>query len=320
MDRNRVVELRESTTAQDWAWIGRPHQLLIPLANSAPADPPRLRDGAAAAPGTPSPSTVLCARLFAHPQRYDEILSDHLSTLLDQFATMPLWWFRRHHDTTRPDSDQHLDLYLHLPDPTAFGPTAQLVNTWADSLRSQHLAARLELAAYPPQTGPFGHGPALDAAHRVFAADSAAGVAQIRAAADDAAAAQALTAASLFDLAVWFTGDTDQASDWLTRTLPQERGPIPRDRIALAQALADPEHTALQALPGGPDVIAAWRQRAAALTAYRQQLATGHSPDSVLRSLLHEHHVRALPVDPDHERTTGRLTRACALRHRERQP
>ncbi|KPI25026.1 Thiopeptide-type bacteriocin biosynthesis domain containing protein [Actinobacteria bacterium OV320] len=320
VDRNRVVELRESTTARDWAWIGRPHQLLIPLANSTPADPPRLPEAAAAVTGTPSQPTVLYARLFAHPQRYDEILSGHLPTLLDQFATMPLWWFRRHRNTTRPGSDQHLDLYLRLPDSAAFGPAAQLVTGWANALSSQRLASRLELATCPPQTGPYGHGPALDAAHLVFAADSAAVLAQIRAAADDAATGQALTAASMFDLTVQFTGDADQASDWLTRALPQERGPIPRDRIALAQALADPEHTALQALPGGTEVAAAWRQRAAALTAYRQQLATGHNSDSVLLSLLREHCVRALPVDPDHERATGRLARACALRHRERQP
>ncbi|MGW3955376.1 lantibiotic dehydratase [Streptomyces sp. NPDC004752] len=318
VDRNRVVELRESTTAQDWAWIGRPHQLLIPLANSTPADPPRLPN--AAAPGKPSQSTVLYARLFAHPQRYDEILTGHLPTLLRRFATMPLWWFSRHRDTTRPDSDQHLDLYLRLPEPAAFGPAAQLVTDWADALNSHHLVSRLELAPHPPQTGPHGHGPALDAAHLVFAADSAAGVAQIRAAADDLAAGQALTAASMFDLTVRFTGNADQASNWLTRALPQEHGPIPRDRIALAQALADPDHTALQALPGGPDVIAAWRQRAAALAAYRQQLAPGHNSDNVLRSLLHQHCIRAQPVDPDHERVTGRLARACALRHRERQP
>ncbi|MET7489347.1 lantibiotic dehydratase [Streptomyces sp. NPDC005538] len=319
-DRNRIVELRESTTPQDWAWIGRPHQLLIPLANSTPTEPPRLPDATAAAPETPGRSTVLYARLFAHPQRYDEILTGHLPALLDQVATMPLWWFRRHRDTPRPESDQHLDLYLRLPESAAFGPAAQLVTDWASALNSQHLASRLELATYPPHTGQYGNGPALDAAHLVFTADSAAGVAQIRAAADDSATGQALTAASMFDLTVQFTGDADQASDWLTRALPQERGPISRDRIALAQALADPEHAALQALPGGPEVAAAWRQRATALTNYRQQLTTGHNFNSVLRSLLHEHCVRALPVDADHERVTGRLARACALRHRERQP
>ncbi|MFE4059376.1 lantibiotic dehydratase [Streptomyces sp. NPDC059096] len=318
VDRNRVVELRESATEKDWAWIGRPHQLLIPLANSAPVEAPRLPN--AAAPGTPSQSTVLYARLFAHPQRYDEILTGHLPSLLGQFAAMPLWWFRRHRDTTRPDSDQHLDLYLRLPEAASFGATAQQITGWADALRSQCLASRLELTAYPSEPGSYGQGSALDAAHLVFAADSAAAVAQIRAAADDAAIGQALTAASMFDLTVRFTGNADQASDWLTRTLPQERGPLARERVTLALALASPEHTALQALPGGPDVIAAWRQRAAALTTYLQQLSTQRNSDSVLRSLLHEHCVRALPIDPDHERATGRLARACALRHRERQP
>ncbi|OMI41398.1 lantibiotic dehydratase [Streptomyces sparsogenes] len=322
VDRNRMVELRESTTAQDWAWIGRPHQLLIPLASAVPASTVPLPPEAAAADlGTPSQSAVLCARLFAHPQRYDEILIGHLPGLLDQFATMPRWWFRRHRDTTSPDSAQHLDLYLLLPDPAAFGPAAQLVSAWAGTLNSQRLLSRLELVTCPPKTGPYGHGAALDAAHLVFAADSAASVAQIRAAADDPSTAQALTAATMFNLTVQFTGDVDQAAAWLSRTLPQEHGPISRDRIALAQALANPEHTALQALPRGPDVVAAWQQRAAALTAYREQLDTQQrNPDSVLRSLLHEHHVRVLPVDPDQERTTGRLTRACALRHREQQP
>ncbi|MEU9190149.1 lantibiotic dehydratase [Streptomyces sp. NPDC048484] len=317
VDRNRIVELRECTTPQDWAWIGRPHQLLIPLANSTPADSVPGRPKIASLPprtdGTP---TVLQARLFAHPKRYDEILTDHLPNVLGQFPAMPHWWFERHRDTLRPDSDQYLALYLRLSDPDFFGPAAALLTAWADVLNSQRLAIRVELAAYKPPTGQFGDGPALDAAQLVFAADSAAGVAQIRAAAEDAAIGQALTAASMFDLAVQFTGDAGQAADWLTRALPQERGPISRERITLALALADPEHTALNTLRGGPEVVTAWRQRAAALTAYRQ-LAPQPARDRVLRSLLHKHYLRALPVDPDHERSTGRIARACALRHRE---
>ncbi|WP_241826764.1 lantibiotic dehydratase [Streptomyces graminilatus] len=321
VNRTRLVELRETTTPHEQAWIGRPHQLLIPLANSAPADTaPLLPRATVASPLMPGRSTMLYTRLFAHPTRHDEILTGHLPGLLDQFATMPTWWFRRHRDTTHPDSDQYLALYLHLPTPDDYGPASQLVHAWADSLHRQRLASDLELATYQPHTGRYGHGPALDTAHQVFAADSAASVAQIRAAAGDPATGQALTAASMVDLAMQFTGDPRQAADWLTRTLPQERGPLSRDRTALTLALADPEHTTLVALPGGPDVAAAWRQRAAALTTYREQLATQCGPDSVLRSLLHQHYIRALPVDPDHERVTGRLARACALRHRERQP
>jgi hypothetical protein len=35
---------------------------------------------------------------------------------------------------------------------------------------------------------------------------------------------------------------------------------------------------------------------------------------TVLRTLLHEHHMRALGIDPDLERQTGRHARAAALR------
>ncbi|WP_030894153.1 lantibiotic dehydratase [Streptomyces sp. NRRL F-5053] len=321
VERTRLVELRETTTAQDRAWIGRPHQLLIPLANSAAADTAPYRPGpTVAAPRMPGRSTVLYARLLAHPQRHEEILTGHLPVLLGQFATVPTWWFCRHPDTARPDSGQHLALYVHLPTPDDYGPAAQLVHAWADALHRQQLASGLELATYLPHTGRYGHGSALDAAHRVFAADSSASLAQIRAAADDPTTGQALAAASMLDLTVQFTGDADQAADWLTRALPQQRGPLSREKTARALALADPERAALLALPGGADVAAAWQERAAALSAYREQLAPQHDPDSVLHSLLHQHHIRALPVDPDRERTTGRLARACALRHRERQP
>ncbi len=36
--------------------------------------------------------------------------------------------------------------------------------------------------------------------------------------------------------------------------------------------------------------------------------------DPLLRTLLHEHHMRALGLDPALERQTGRLARAAALR------
>ncbi|MFI1013045.1 lantibiotic dehydratase [Streptomyces sp. NPDC020965] len=321
VDRTRLVELRETTGPRDQAWIGRPHQLLIPLANPTPAGTVPLPCGSAVAdhlqPGGP---TVLFARLFAHPSRHDEILTRHLPDLLDTFGVAPTWWFQRHRDTTHPGSVPHLALYLTLPTLNDYGPASQLLHVWAESLHRQCLAPGLELATYQPHSGRYGHGPVLDAVHQVFAADSAAGVAQVRAVAGDPAMGQALTAASMVDLAVQFTGDPGQAADWLTSTLPQEQGPLPRERTALAMALADPERTALLALPGGTEVASAWRQRAAALTAYREQLAIPFDRESVLRSLLHQHCIRALPIDPDHERATNRLARTCALRHRKRQP
>ncbi|GIH73490.1 hypothetical protein [Sphaerimonospora thailandensis] len=58
----------------------------------------------------------------------------------------------------------------------------------------------------------------------------------------------------------------------------------------------------------------AWQARDIALAAYHRALAEQRDPATVLPALLHEHHVRALGIDPAFEKTTGRLARAAALR------
>ena len=70
----------------------------------------------------------------------------------------------------------------------------------------------------------------------------------------------------------------------------------------------------LRALQGGDAVAVAWGTREAALAAYHRELAAQRDPGTVLRTLLHEHHMRALGIDPDFERQTGRYARAAALR------
>ncbi|MEU9120573.1 lantibiotic dehydratase [Streptomyces sp. NPDC048506] len=317
LDRTHLVELRETPTPHDRAWIGRSHQLLIPLANSAPAGVlPSLPERITMSPLMPGRSTVLHARLYAHPQRYAEIITGHLPGLFGQFESAPRCWFLRHRDTSTPDSDQYLALHLNLATSDDYGPAAALLHDWAAALHHQRLAARLELTTYLPQAGCYGHGSALDAAHDVFAADSAACAAQLRAA-PDGPASQALTAASMYDLAVQFLGDPSQADAWLTRTLPHEHGPLDRDLTREAIALSTPDRTHLLSLPAGRDIADAWQDRAAALHTYRNELASQRDPHTVLRSLLHHHCNRALPIDSDHERSTGRLARACALRHAE---
>ncbi|GAA1904877.1 lantibiotic dehydratase [Streptomyces sodiiphilus] len=320
LDSTRRIELRETVHQDERAWIGRPHELLIPLALDDSAaqrtEPPDLTHGPVTTePLLPGRSTVLHARLHVHPMRVDEILTGHLDSLLRRFDPAPAWWFRRHRDTSRPDSAPYLELYLTLPDADSYRQAAAHVHDWAAHLHQQHLAAQLELCTYQPQTGRYGHGPAMDAAHTVFAADSAACMAQIRAAPDDRSTAQALAAASMFELAESFTGDADRAAGWLTHNLPREHGPLDRALLNNALALADPARTALRSRPGGHAIATTWQNRAAALAAYREQLAQQRDPHTVLRSLLHEHHIRALPVDPDRERITGRLVRACAQRH-----
>ncbi|MFG2531777.1 thiopeptide-type bacteriocin biosynthesis protein [Streptomyces sp. NPDC048516] len=262
----------------------------------------------------PGRSTVLHARLYAHPQRYAEIIAGHLPGLLSLFENPPRWWFLRHRDTSSPASDQYLMLHLTLATPDDYGPTAALLHDWATALNHQGLAARLELATHLPQAGRYGHGPALDAAYDVFTADSAACTAQLRVT-PDGPTSQALTAASMYDLAVQFIGDPRQADTWLTHNLPREHGHLDRDVTRQAIALSASDRTHLLSLPSGRNVADAWQNRSAALRTYRNELASQRNPHTVLRSLLHQHYNRALPIDSDHERSTGRLTRACALRH-----
>lgn len=322
LDNARRLELREVPDADAHGWIGRAHEIWLSLGRREPdtADVPRPRAAAPAALGRhlPGAGDVLLAQLHAHPRRYDEILSRHLPSLLAAFGnTLPVWWFTRHREMARPDADQHLDLTLHLP-PDAYGAAAQHVHTWAGSLHGTGLAAGLVLAPYQPQTGRFGGEAAMDAAHQVFAADSAAVLAQIHLTErTDTFAPQALAAASALHLVTPLAPNTAAGEEWLVRNLPQGAGRLNRALRTQVLELATPNGaSALAALPGGPAVAEAWRARASAVDTYRNALTGQRDPLGVARSLLHQHHVRALGVDPRAEETTIRLVRTAALQHR----
>ncbi|MEV7706980.1 lantibiotic dehydratase [Streptomyces sp. NPDC088922] len=322
LDNARRLELREVPDGDAHGWIGRAHEIWLSLGRLQldTADVPRPRPAAPPAPGRhlPGAGDVLLAQLHAHPRRYDEILSRHLPSLLAVFGdTPPVWWFTRHREMARPDADQHLDLTLHLP-PDAYGAAAQHVRTWADSLHGIGLASGLVLAPYQPQTGRFGSETAMDAAHQVFAADSAAALAQIQLTErTDAVAPQALAAASALHLVTPLSPNTAAAEEWLVRNLPQGTGRLNRALRSQVLELAAPSgSSALAALPGGPLVAEAWRARAAAVDTYRNTLTGQRDPLDVARSLLHQHHVRALGVDPRAEETTIRFVRTAALQHR----
>lgn len=325
LERDQHLELREAPPADAFGWIGRAHEVWISLHRTKPehaleevprvlvprrAEPPR--------PPFPEAQPVLYARLRAHPGRYDEILTLHLAELLAAISDPePLWWFSRHREVARPDADQYLDLVLHLA-PGTYGAAAEHVRTWADALHRSGLAAGLTLADYQPQTGRFGHGDAMDAAHQVFAADSAAALAQIRSAdqATDAIAPQALAAASVFDLITHLAPTRDEGIDWLIRQLPQATGRLdPQLREQVLRFTHPSSPSAPADLPGRDAVAPSWQARAAALDNYRRAL-TGYDPLNAARSLIHQHHVRALGADPAAEAVTLRLVRAAGLRER----
>ncbi len=325
LDRARQVELRKAPTGADLGWLGRAHEILIPLratgGRSQSSARRRLVGGQARvvardAAELPGRSAWLHARIHGHPERHNEILTEYGRSSFDGWDDARSWWFTRHRDQARPDSHQHLDVYVRLAAGDRYGPAAGRVADWAADLRGRGLLSDLQLASYQPQTGRYGHGPAMAAAEDVFAADSTAALAEIEYATRTGASLDAVTAASLVDLAASYTGTPRGGLRWLIDHLPHEHGVLDRAVRDEALRLADPRHdrATLCAQPGGEHVGATWQRRRVALAAYHKQLAAQRDPQPVLRSLLHLHHVRAIGVDPDRERITHRLVRAVALR------
>jgi thiopeptide-type bacteriocin biosynthesis protein len=306
--------LTESWAPDDHAWCGgRAHEIVIPLAATAPPGPPPkalARRGPLPSAGRdhgnlPGSGGVLSARLYSDPALFDLIVTDHIPVLIGGWDGLSLWWFIRYRGR---DPRHHLRLRLHAAD---CGQAAVRTGQWAATLRSQGLAADLVLDTYRPETGRFGTGPVLAAAETLFAADSVAAAAQL--AATGTADPRALTAASLADLAAALLGGRHVGLQWLAAH-PEPAGPAPLDRDARRQALTMSSTTSGDALPAA--VCRAWSARADAAGQYARQLTeAGRDPAGILDSLLHLHHNRVHGPGLDAEAVTYRLARACALRH-----
>jgi lantibiotic biosynthesis protein len=317
VERVGRIELQEDGPPGCQGWIGRPAELLIPMIAITPRSRPL---PATAAPGAvlrPGGSAVVHAQLAGNPARFDEILTAHLPRLVDELdGLVGPWWVRRHRDMIRPENDQHLAVFLRLTSPDHYGSVAAGLAAFMADLETRGLPHQLTLASHSQHPARYGEGPALAAAEDAFAADTAAAIAQIGTAQMAGIPAQALAAASMAHLAASFAPDPETGYRALIGCLCQEHGPLDRTLRDHALGLADParEFQAARALPGGEFVAAAWTARGAALTAYHQALARQREPNLMLRTLLHEHHIRAVGVDPTFEKETGRLARAVALR------
>lgn len=312
------LELREDGPVDGQRWLGRPAELLIPMALTAPVARPlpvTCPPGRTLHPGN---STVVHAQLVGNPARFDDLLSAHLPALVDSLTDLGVlrWWIRRHRDMIRLEADQHLAIFLQLEDPAAYGAVAARLAHLAVGLHARGLPAELVFAAYHQHPARYGHGPAMDAAEQVFAADTTTAIAQLRMADQAGIPNQAVAAASMAQLAAGFAPNPASGYRMLLACLKQHTTPADRQLSDLARDLADRagRFRVLRALPGGEAVAAAWHARHETLRAYYDRLLTQRDPAGVLRTLLHEHHVRAVGVDPEFERKTGHLARAAAMR------
>lgn len=199
------------------------------------------------------------------------------------------------------------------------------MGAWADRLRRLGLLRDLVLDTYYPETGRYGAGPVLEAAEAVFAADSAAAIAQLAFTAKDSPHPQAMIAASLTAIAADFTGGAGPGRNWLACNIGRHpASAVSRDLRDEALRLADPagDWAALRALPGADRITAAWTGRTSALTAYRARLITapGTDPDAALESLLRAHHTRMAGTSPGSEQTCLHLARSGAISQAAREP
>jgi lantibiotic biosynthesis protein len=325
LERNRIgkVELRETSVHNSRTWTGRACELVVPLTAVPRTNTPPPRQAAPMPAITrsdaqlPGHSPVLRAHLHGHPLRFDDILSNHLPQLFaDTDNAVIRWWFWRHHDPARPDSDQHLVLCLRLRTAGDYGTVASRLADWAAHLRATGLLADLNLGAYQPPRGAFGHGTETeDAVEEVLATDSAAAITQLWWATRTGTPSQAIAAASMTDLSASLAPSPETGLRRLLDLLPQEHGKLDRGLSESALELIGADGwTRLRSLPDGQTVTRVWDQRRAALAVYRDRALPDGDGQLVLRTLLHEHHLRAVGVDSGVEKITNRLARAVAQR------
>lgn len=315
LDRHGQARLDEAPSADAYGWLdGHAHEITVALTSTAPATPAPALDRIRAVDRDdghlPGDSPWLYAKLYTATGRTADVLQQVPDLFADTGAPLP-WWFLPYRDP-----EHHVRLRVRLPHADAYGPAAAQVGAWAARLRRRRLLSRLQLDTYQPETGRYGHGPAMAAAEQVFVADSAAALAELDIASSSTLGVPELAAASLVDIAVGFTGDTAAAMRWLTTGLPNETAPTTRDVLTAAVGLADPsgDWAALRAADTTGTLWVAWQRRRAALADYRRHLAVQRDPLPVLASLSHLHSVRVHGIDPDRERLTRRLARAAALR------
>ncbi|WP_301176033.1 lantibiotic dehydratase [Actinomadura geliboluensis] len=317
LDRTEQLELREDTSVDALSWIGRPAELVVPMVAASPSRP----SPATALQGIfhqPGDAELLRAHLVGNPARFDAILTHHLSAFAEGLGeAVQRWWIRRHRDLVHLEADQYLVLLLRLSDCSQFGPMAARLATFAADLEARGLLRQLTLNPAAEHPGRYGHGPVLEAAEDVFAADTAAAITQITLADSTGIPGEAIAAASMAHLAAAFAHSPRSGYRALTRCLEQSTGPLDPSSRAQALRLGDAQSgfAFVRTLPGGDAVASAWQARSRAATAYHRVLKGQCDPVDLLKTLLHEHHVRALGVDPTHEAITGRLARAVALRN-----
>jgi thiopeptide-type bacteriocin biosynthesis protein len=307
------IELRECTAPDDLGWIGRAHELVIPLTAAAAATERALARAVPvprAAAVTQADGRLLRMELHGHPARFDEILTRYVPPLDRAFGeSVPVWWTRT---SGEPGRDARITLTAGMPGPQPDGALIAELAAWADRLRGAGLLAGATIATGDSQPGRFGSGPALRAAHLALAADSRAAIAEIEFCQASGLCREAVAAASMTGIAVRFAASPAEAMQWLAADLPKtsERlDPAARNAALSLAGLAGKPRAGARS-PGEVMLSETWTQRADAIGSYLQALPGGFSRREAARGLVLEHAARTGAGS-----SACGLARACALRY-----
>lgn len=308
---NGSLALVRAAPVEDFGWIGHAHEVVIPLFRTGPGAPTKL--GAVIAdrnndrvhrPAAAS-SAWLTARVHTDPRTMDHLIAEHLPVLQAAAGGVPVWVVRYRN----PEQTDHLRIRLAATGDTR-GGLAAAVGDWAEALTEAGLAGTVGLDTYIPEVGRYGTGAAMSAAEDVFCADTAAVIAMLRSPMPGIPS-KALTALSMLDIAEAFLRGPQAAADYLTsRDIPSQHHHGHDLATATCRLARLGPPVALTALSG--PVADTWRERAAALAAYRDRLPAGFAPGAVLTSLLHLHYNRLRGINRNREAAAVRLARSAA--------
>ncbi|MFD7016673.1 lantibiotic dehydratase [Streptomyces sp. NPDC059928] len=316
MERTTFGSLRllEGPDDDAFTWSGgRPVEIITLMRAAADARPAPVVPGAASTPRSsaflPGASTYLKVALFGPTQARQELVTDHVTALVDDLP-LSAWWLR-----PASGSSPHVELYLRFTDAGEAHDAVRRIGRWADGLVERRALQDIAFMPYRPHIGQWGSADLQSAAEDVFAADTAVVVHQfvhlrdgddeVLAAANIVAFVAGLHPSRLSDGLVWLT---------------QQPKPMSSKRLSTAltgeaRNLIKPEEdwATLRALPGGTALWALWTERDRALAVYHRRLAQrGHRPTSVLPALIDAHLGTAGLGNRDFT-VAWRLARAAAL-------
>ncbi|MEU2615400.1 lantibiotic dehydratase [Micromonospora sp. NPDC007271] len=307
LTRNPTALLRLIPEGDGWIG-GHPHEIVIPLtATTARPPAPRLTSPLVdvRTHGSLPGRDHHYLKIYARPEEQTTILTAHLPRLVVQLPPAAGWWFLRH-----ADPEPHLRLRIS-------GLPIDAITGWTQELTDADLTRRVQWDTDFGEPGRFGSLAAYQSTAAVFAADSAAALAQLAITTRRPTLGwQALTAASMVDLVTAVIGDPHDALRWLIARTRAHRPAPPRAVYDQAIRLANPyDPTAVASLPGGENLTDRWAQRRRTVAAWRDSLPTVSTapPAELLPDLLHLHHVRVAGADLDSERACLHLARAAAL-------